>query len=262
MLVDASLSLRIPRFTLKAFSLIIAGLLLSSVATGQVTHQHTYAHYTQVVTYPGTDTAKYYLLDRHDKEARFYNSDHTSFRTLNIPAVPGELMHFNWLSAQTFDTDGKLEYLVNYRDTATGKKRIRIYDHDQSVLLDTAGYQTTVKSSGRHLVLAIRRSNRNTAVFQLPGTQAPTSYLRPAPVVRIPNAVSDQFRVTLGQAPSTGIFTFRLYNRWGEVVRERLLPRHLRTFVVNTKTLIPGVYAYRLMLRDGRVREGTVTILE
>lgn len=247
---------------MKAFSFLIPGLLLSSLTIGQVTHQHTYAHYTQVVTYPGADTPKYYLLDRHDKEARFYNSDHTSFRTRNIKAIPGELLHFNWLSAQTFDTDGRLEYLVNYRDTATGEKRIRIYDDDQSILLDTVGYQTTIKRTGRHLVLASYGYSDTTRVFQLPGTQAPTSYLRPDPVVRIPNAAIDQLRVTLGQAPSAGIFTFRLYNRWGEVVRERLLPRHLRTFVVNTKTLIPGVYVYWLMLRDGRVREGTITVLD
>lgn len=262
MLINAALSLRIPRFTMKAFSLIIPCLLLSSVATGQVTHQHTYAHYTQLVTYPGADTPKYYFLDTHEKEARFYNSDHTSFRTRNIPAVPGELLHFNWLSAQTFDTDGKLEYLVNYRDTATGEKRIRIYDDDQSVLMDTVGYQTTIKRTGRHLVLASYDYRDTTRVFQLPGTQAPTSYLRPDPVVRIPNAVRDQLRVTLGQAPSPGIFTFRLYNRWGEVVRERLLPHHLRTFVVNTETIIPGIYTCRIMLRDGRAQSGTVTILD
>ena len=62
-------------------------LMAFSGLHAQVTHEQTYDQYTQVVTYPGELVPKYFQLNANKQQARFYNPDHSLFKTIDIPQL-------------------------------------------------------------------------------------------------------------------------------------------------------------------------------
>ena len=245
---------------------LILCLIAFSGLHAQVTHEQTYDQYTQVVTYPGELVPKYFQLDAGQQQARFYNPDHSLFKTIDIPPVKGVIQHFNYLSARTFDTDGGKEYLITYRDTASGENYVRIYDDDNSIMLDTLGQYGLIKSMGTDqqvlMVYNYSQDTTTTKVYSLGGNETPVNYQRPTFRFQVyPNPTTNAFRVALATIPKQKPVQYRLFNTSGKVVRVGQVPRNQGNFRIEVQTLDPGGYFLRLDHPDGRTNTQEVIII-
>jgi hypothetical protein len=248
-----------------SFSLLGLLVMAASSLQAQVTHEQTYDRYTQVVTYPGELVPKYFQLVADKQQAKFYKADHSLFKTIDIPTVPGVLQHFNYLSAKTFDTDGGKEYLVTYRDTATGENYVRIYDDDKTIMLDTLGHYGLIKSMGEDqqvlMVYNYTHDTTTTKVYSLGGNETPVDYQRSTFRFDVyPNPTTDYFRVALESIPVQRSVHYKLFNVSGKLVREERVPHNQNNFRINVQSLSPGVYLLRLDHPDGRTNTKRVIV--
>lgn len=245
---------------------ILSLLLLSAQGFGQIEHQHTFDGDAHLVRYPGEDMPKYYFFDTLDGTARFFNLAYTPFQTINVPDTPGAILHFNYLSRQTFDRDGGKEFLVSYRDTANSRYVVKVYDEDRSELLSTEGEYGAVreKDNGHPKLLIYNHSasQTETKVYELGGNQMPHDFgPSPTAFTVYPEAAKKEISVIYGHKHTSGNPAFSLVDRWGDIVLWRRLASgsHMATFPIHD--LNPGTYVARLEYGDGRIEKKMVVVL-
>lgn len=116
-------------------------LLLSIIVKAQFALENTYTSFTQR-TKLEISGEKYYRLNIATNEAILYNSNHTLWKTIDLPLPAGSsvnsILH---ISETTLNTDASLEVIYNYSFTGT-EYGSRIVNENGSILL-------TVENSDR-----------------------------------------------------------------------------------------------------------------
>lgn len=96
-------------------------------------------------------TAKYLTVDNRDFSYKFYNIDHTLYKTKIITPPTGYSLYYQTLfSTKTFNTDEKVEFVVTYSKLSGGitTYSMRIINEDGGLLKDLGNYVTIQPLSG------------------------------------------------------------------------------------------------------------------
>lgn len=246
---------------------IFSALLISLGLKAQITLEKTYDQHMQLVSFPGEAVPKYYTLNAQQSKAQFYNIDHSPFKTFNIPNVNGILQGFNYLSTNTFDKDEGKEYLIAYKDTTDDHHYVRVYDDDQTSMLNTKGHYGLVeKTDTGKLVLMVyhqKGDTTQTKIFELGGENLPVDYERPSPSFDIfPNPASSKLNISFGSNQAGGTAIFTLFSSTGrQVMHQRISNRNAPT-MLNIDHLESGVYVTRLEFSNGRINAKKVVIVD
>jgi len=98
--------------------------------------QHSYYGKGLKRVYLENSGEKYYLLDQADERIRLYNADHSPWKTVHLPVVPGgSILRVEHVSETKFNQDALLEIGYHCQDTSF---RNRITSENGQLLLDTA----------------------------------------------------------------------------------------------------------------------------
>jgi hypothetical protein len=98
---------------------------------GQITYQATYTY----VAYPLKLHLSGYKLEEFDgSQIILYNTNHTVYQTITIPAFSVAINKVGYVSENLFDLDSGIEYLVYYNGGTTATNVVIIYDESGAIL--------------------------------------------------------------------------------------------------------------------------------
>lgn len=142
------------------------------------------AQITLVDKYPGdlesSKFTRYGLkmvnFDKVNEVIRIYNTDNTIFKTINVPSISGTLLNVYYVSDSLFNTDAKIEYIIDLDD---GVNYIsKVINEDGEVLLTSLGQVTDIPAIDFIIdesTKIIFESSDTSYVYQLPGKYEPVN---------------------------------------------------------------------------------------
>ncbi len=265
--------------------IFIALCLFTLNAKAQVTFEHTYDSAGSQVAYPiyqqlyivklEVDGEKYVLVDRTDKSLRFYNMNHTLWKTISFAGTidlntGSNTQNIMYISQHLFNTDDQIEFLYGDFDQNDAHNCItQIVNEDGSIMFteNNAGpwvkdnipatqlpiYNTSV---GTKMILSL--SNGNANVYSLAGTLANGIMANPtngfnnfSASMAYPNPTRSSTKIdyTLPNGVNKGEIVF--YDKQGKEVKRFNVDRTFDSLVISTEDLQSGLYYYNLQTTQG-----------
>ncbi|MBC8046683.1 MAG: hypothetical protein H7Y00_07805 [Fimbriimonadaceae bacterium] len=127
---------------------------------------------------------RYIVIDRWEKEIRFYDMSHVLLSTVSIEDFPvdyyGSMGDFLYFSQNLFDTDDKIEFMYVTRIPSSEEYYTGIYKEDGTLIfsenagpfirltIPTQQYPIYNTSAGTKMILSY--TDKHATVFGLPGT--------------------------------------------------------------------------------------------
>lgn len=242
-------------------SLFVA-LFLIGTAKAQITFEYEFAGLSAASVELPSAGFRYYVMDAGLNQCRIYTPDYTLWKTISLPVSNGEyLVDIQYLSENIFNTDNAIELLyVTYRyDTLQGYGTYATYVAGESgaILLSVPGGGYSViypAKSGSKLFVwmydySVSLYATATKVFGLPGvsSQGGAADVVPGQTLQaFPNPASEFIRIPVGGQLQGQELSMSILNTAGQTIRRQTIPQAPVFIQIDTRTLSPGVYFYRL----------------
>ncbi len=248
---------------------IIALLLFSSICKSQITLEHSYlttssTTYLNIINLSNSGY-KYYLLDNANHTLKFYNLNHTLWKTitLTIPSGYTSLSVGN-ISETLFNADALIELSYSYyKYIATPVPHLdcqaKIINENGTVLLTIpnaiGAYAQSTGANGWKLIVTMDSVNTTGVasydVYSLPGTM-PTAILEnddnniAALSNPYPNPSSNTVTINYQLPTGTNSGEIVFYNLAGEEIKRFQVDNSFKTLELNNSDLSVGTYLYHL----------------
>jgi hypothetical protein len=256
--------------------------ILAVNAKGQITLEHTYTSAGSLIAFPNyqqlyitkleVDGEKYVFVDRANKEVKFYNFNHTLWKTISYAGTidlnsGSNTRDILYISQHLFDTDDEIEFLYDDIDGLIAVTQI--VNEDGSILFTENDAGPWVKinfpqpqlpiyntSSGTKMILSLGNGDAN--VYSLAGTLSsgivanPNSefnQLRTSFAYPNPTNSSTKIDYTLPNGITKGEIVF--YDTQGKEVKRFNVDNTFNSLLVSTEDLQSGTYYYSLQTRQG-----------
>jgi hypothetical protein len=253
--------------------ILLAGAMLAAAFT-------TKAQITYQTSYPGTAVSvvnlllsgkKYCITDPLLGQVRLYNLNHTLWKSIDIPVVPGYTFYSypaQHISENLFNIDNKVDLVLTYSGGPAGYKSVVIneigstiatFDSSRHIEIHNIGIDSFVLFSG----VENGSTQVRTKVYKLPGTipcsQCSSSYglglSKPtstggelSDAVPNPNSGIARIDYTLPLNVTQGEIV--IFNTSGKKVGSYTVDRTFTYITVDNTMLPAGIYYYSL-LADG-----------
>ncbi|MFH1120729.1 MAG: T9SS type A sorting domain-containing protein [Bacteroidota bacterium] len=253
-------------------------LLLSALLTvsfvfsiGQINSENTYS-YSGTYAKLSVSGNKFYLMDVLLSQTRIYNTNHTIWKTINLPVPSGNYLYdIKHLSEGLFTSDNSLclayVYYIYDETNAYYTFNARIIKENGTELLSIPGCQyieiMDMGSDGVKLVAYCYDYSLNpytvqTRIYSLPGTLMPAE--NPSLPVKtglpFPNpAIS---HTTIPYRLPAGIQTgsVKVVDMQGRVVGQQIIKRNAGSITLPTDGYYPGLYNYSIESGNQRFETG------
>ncbi|MES2679616.1 MAG: T9SS type A sorting domain-containing protein [Bacteroidota bacterium] len=128
-------------------------LVLAGAGKAQITLNASYnvSYYGIYLTKLHVSGYKFVKLDYPNMKIDIYNTNHTLFKTINIPSLPRPIQNVSFISEKLFDNDNLIEYAVNVSSPAFPVAATGFYifkeNGTQIMFRDSGAIHTTAVSS-------------------------------------------------------------------------------------------------------------------
>ncbi|MBI4932035.1 MAG: T9SS type A sorting domain-containing protein [Bacteroidetes bacterium] len=282
------------------YCLLIAFTFVAFIAKAQITLVHTYdsAGYYGVpkcwqqlyIVKLEVDGDKFVFADKADKLLRFYNLNHTLWKTISFAnATDMDSIYnnqwINYISQHLFDLDDEIEFLyidnggnpiVEVTQVVNEDGSILFTANNQGARLNASAPQTQLPiyntSAGTFMILSGGAStDGNAYVYSLPGTlsnaiQEGNAQLMQAQGGALSNlypnpsngAVTLQYALPKGEKQGEII----LYNTHGAEVKRYKVDDTFSDIILDNKQLPAGTYFYQLTTSKGAVGSKKMVVVK
>lgn len=204
---------------------------------------------------------KYYLLDITNKQAKLYNSDHSSWKTVNLPTTPGAtIIGIYDVSETKIDPDNNIEisYTYYFTEGSSVEYEGRVINENGITLLTVHGatslFLSEIAGLNNKLIAHIHGNFTSSKVYGLPSTTTKTMEHNKNLIRIFPNPASDFISLTSNDLGS--IDKISIYNQTGIKMLEIY---DFDNGVIDISGLKSGVYIFvgekngEILLRNGFV---------
>jgi hypothetical protein len=254
-------------------------------AKAQITFEHTYDSAGSLIANPicqqlyivklEVDGEKYVFVDRADKLIRFFNMNHTPWKTISYSGAidfnpNNNTQNIMYISQHLFNMDDKIEFLYGDFDGNNVFTSVtQIINEDGTILFTENNAGPWVKlnfpepqlpiyntSFGTKMILSL--SNGNANVYSLGGTLANGIIAMPNNAqnnlmasMAYPNPTRTSARIdyTLPQGVNKGEMVF--YDTQGKEIKRFNVDRTFNNLTISTEDLQSGIYYYNLQTSLG-----------
>jgi hypothetical protein len=156
-------------------SIFVLLYFLTSICYGQITLEHTYTEGNVSRILLENSGEKYYITDETNKLIKLYNSDHSFWKTINLPTTMGATLNYVYqLSETKINTDSLIEVIYTYY-VINGAN----WDYESRVINENGTTLLTIVGAGS-LFLSELQGVSNKLIASFPGT-TPTSKVYSVP---------------------------------------------------------------------------------
>jgi hypothetical protein len=250
---------------MKRFALIVTLFAcLTSGSQAQLALEHTYTGVSAAYIKLPIAGYKYYVMDVANKQCRFYNNDHSLWKTINL-SIPANyfLCDIQYVTEDLFNTDNLIELLyVSYNYNTTLKYYTydtRIVNENGSQLLGMpyAGYSYIYPAeTGSKLFMwiydfSVFPETVNTMVYSIPGklntlTTVSPNGLKSSLGSAYPNPTTSEVTIPYFLPSNIEQAELKLYAMNGEMVKSYAIDHTFDSILVKTSELPAGMYIYRV----------------
>ncbi len=119
---------------MKLITLLLA-CLMATIAFGQITFEHSYPCTILMRDKLETAGEKYYYVDAESSVVRFFNADHTPWKTVSVTLVADATLNLVYLASEhIFNQDDAMEFYL-YSGSSTSRINA-VYNEDGEVILE------------------------------------------------------------------------------------------------------------------------------
>lgn len=207
--------------------------------------------------------AKYLTVDNRDFTYKFYNIDHSLYKTKIITPPTGYSLYAQYLfSTKTFNTDEKVEFVVIYSKLTGGNTTysMRIINEDGGLLKDLGNYtyiQTLTGSDGKNRIIC----GKPTVVY----TNYPTEYhfeyvydiysITGSISAQVSSAIDLKMELPFPN-PANSIINLpytlengtsalmRIFNLKGQEIEQKIIDSQFKSIELSVNSYKSGIYIY------------------
>ena len=260
--------------------------LITATSSAQITLEHTYPNAGYYNSEWGDQLflwefevsgAKYVKIDRSVREITLYNIDHsyfTSFSFAGAPATSG-IAVIMYLSQSLFDQDVGFEYLFVTSGGTLESTYTRIYDQDETVLLNLDGcapfvFPTThqqqypISSGPEGTKFIISCGDQSVRVYSLPGTWDHAMGLQDSDLtgsastgaLLFPDPTADLLNIRLQASEAGMVQAVQMIDEVGRITQLRTVTTSADLLSVDVGALSSGLYTVQLLTQRGWMSAG------
>lgn len=243
--------------------LLYTALVCSAGIKSQITLENTYSTVGFISSIElSTSGYKYALVDAPNGVVKLYNTNHSLWKTMNMPKPAGAIFYYtaSAISEGLFNTDSKVEFVYSYYATNTPSTGMinfttTVIQEDGTVLLNTPGRYPYIQKHGSAYKLLIQVDTANkmaakeTQVYSLPGSMPViTSMAKKADenfdqlASPVPNPSAGKAIIPYSLSSPTADITF--YDVNGKEVKKFTVDGTFNTLEVDNTDLPAGTYFY------------------
>jgi len=244
--------------------ILIFLVVAASGLKSQVIHEHTYNGVSAAYVNLPVAGHKYYVMDVKNSQCKFYNDDHSLWKTVNL-SIPANyyLCDIQFVSENLFNTDNSIEMLYV---SCIYNSTLAYYTYDTRIASESGTLVLTVPGGGYSLIYPAQTGSKlfiweydfsvfpekvNTKVYSIPG-QAATS-IKESPAVNpfslrnaYPNPTSNTITIPYDLPVNVNKADLKVYNVSGNLVRSFVIDHTFDNIVIQTSDLADGMYLYRI----------------
>ncbi len=239
-------------------------ILLSVIVNGQITLEKTYDASGTFVNLTNSGD-KFYIMDVVNNQCRIYNTDHTLWKTINLPVpVNNYLYDIRYVSENMFTLSNELCLAYVYYAYNTTSEyytfNAKVIKDDGTVLLTIPGCQymsafTTENSAVKLLTYSYDYSialyTITTRVYNLPGTitsieesEIPSGKISLSPA--FPNPASSFIKIPYLLPEGTASAILKISDSNGRLITTRQLLNTSDNITVQLNDYPSGIYIYSI----------------
>jgi len=244
---------------MKVFLILIILIANSTLALAQITLEKKYSYSTTVCEFSGDDQY-YYLMDVPQSQCRIYSTDHTLYKTINLPVPEGcYLSDIQLVSKHVFNTDNSIELLYIYEkyfnitSAYYVEYGLNIINEDGTNLLSLpdGGWAELKQVNGENKLLAytyiyneLGYYEVSTNVYKLGGSGTKVSLVKPTGISVYPNPANSHLTISTEDNFEMIGGEFTLYTVGGKKVISYPITNKQQTIPI--KNLPTGPYVYSI----------------
>lgn len=264
--------MQIPKLTHMRKLLFTSFLSLSFVLVfGQINPENTYS-YSGTYAKLSVSGNKFYLMDVLLSQTRIYNSNHTPWKTINLPVPAGNYLYdIKHLSEGLFTSDNSLSlayvYYIYDETNAYYTFNARIIKENGTELLSIPGCQyieiMDLGSDGVKMVAycfdySLSPYTVQTRIYSLPGTlmSAENPSLPIKAGLPYPNPAISHTTIPYGLPAGIQSGSIKVSDMQGRVVDQQILNRNAESITLPTDGYRPGLYNYSIESGNQRFESG------
>ena len=161
------------------------GLLffLTTICYGQINLEHTYNDGNVSRVLLENSGEKYYVTDLTNKQVKIYNSDHSFWKTINLPTTTGATINAVYhLSETKISTDNLIEVIYTYYVNNGGNLEweSRVINENGTTLLNVIGasslFLSELQGASNKLIAYIYGTTPSSKIYSVPSLNLEHSY--------------------------------------------------------------------------------------
>jgi hypothetical protein len=257
---------------MKQLVLIMAIMAQSVFLAGQITLESTYNH-SGTFTNLAQSGYKFYVMDVGANQCRIYNTNHTIWKTINLP-VPADnyLYDIRYISENLFTTDNTLCLAyIYYNYNTTGQYytyTAKVISENGTELRSIPGcqylYAYSVGSAGTKLVAysynySVSPYTVQTLVYNLPGQLVSGSegaVLNEETLQAFPNPANDFITIYYELPDGVSKAEMLIHDAEGNVVRKFDIANQSDNMMISIASFPKGFYLYAINSGNRSIKSG------
>ncbi len=265
---------------MKKLIFTFTGLFLLSGIFGQITFDHTYPSGKNLaLTKFHVSGYKYTQVDILNSKIYVYNTNHSLFKTITIPALTNQILYVSYISENLFDLDNQIEYALVTSSTPTVASKFYLFEENgtQIMFKDSASLSVSFSSALQNsdgiyydgtnvkmrLTVGSNPQNTRAEIYTLPGN-IPCSVCSSGTVTGLqkngnseevdalfyPNPVTDQLKLRYNLPQDAKQATIKITDIQGKLIEEFQVTSTF-DFIYLPSNYNNGLYLYSLVV-DGK----------
>ena len=244
-------------------NLVLILLLFPAILFAQINLEHTYDQ-SGTFTRLSISGDKFFVMDVVNNRCVIYNTDHTTWKTINLPVPANNYLYdVKYLSENLFTTDnGLCLAYVYYQYDETNQYytfNAKIIRENGTVIATIPGCQYlnayNTENQGSKLVAysydySIVLYTTTTRVYSLPGTMTATSeqgdYSFAPSLPAFPNPASTEVTIPYSLPSGANPARLILTNAAGQMIREVRINANEQQYILDIQGIPAGVYFYTI----------------
>jgi hypothetical protein len=230
-------------------------------ANSQITleHTHTVAGSGANLTTVNLSSSgyKYVLTETESSQVKLYNTNHSLWKTLNIPTIEGfTLQAVFHISEGLFDINNEVEYVASYYNFSTNPAQfyVKVVNENGTVIKDlpNRGYLGVGATSSNTFKLIVTDVDLIREVYSLPGTSSTLRIPNTDGVGTLgnsfPNPATHEITIPyeLNNLNSTGLIN--IYDNTGKLVESLTIDKSFDNIQLDLSNYSSGLYHYNIIL--------------
>lgn len=250
----------------KTILLSIATFAFAITSRSQINIENSYVGNLQVSNLT-SGGYKYYNIDLVSNQVKVYNTNHSIYKTINLPTPTGSDVYKDviLLSDNLFDTDNLIEFILLYKNSLSPVLFLgKVINENGTVILQNNRTSFQVFNISGSFKLKCKSINGDsTIIYSLSGSLPCDACGGPTSIVKnnstttntlpnaYPNPTSTQITIpyTLTNSDTKG--KINIYDINGKILREYNVDNTFEILILDTQEFSAGTYYYNLTSNSG-----------